>query len=97
MLGLTGLSSCYLIETEASRDARSGQASRVNISLHLTQRDRPTRQRSVRVRDGVEAILPALVCEAVRAASCIAYKAVPIGSTIDPLESEVEMRPQRAP
>src|SRR3954449_11453995 len=96
MLGLTGLGFCYLIETEATRDVRSGQASRINISLHLTQRDRPTRQRSVRVRDSVEAILPALVGQAVQAGSVIAYKAVLIGSTINPLESELEMRPERA-
>src|SRR3954451_10233282 len=96
MLGLTCLGSCYRIETESPRDTRSGQTSRVNISLHLTHRDWPARQTPVRMRNSVEAVLPALVREAVRAAAFIADKAVPIGSTIDPTESELEMRPERA-
>src|SRR5439155_23359479 len=70
----------------------------VHVALHLGERDRSFRQAAIRVENGVEGILPALVHEPVRGLAMIFDEAVaiPVGRAVNPGERGFQIGPDRA-
>ena len=80
---------------EATR-AASGQAlRRIDVALHLAERDRPLRYRAIGVKDRVVEVLPALVDQARFVGAVIFDEAVAIGIArpVDPAQRRFDVRP----
>ena len=74
----------------------SEQLCRVDVALHLGERDRPLREASILMKDRVVRILPALVGEALLGRAVILGEAIPvaIAGPVDPGETRLDRRPQ---
>src|SRR6185437_6023581 len=83
---------------QAAGDRGGGAPSAVDISLDLDECDRPPRQRSVSVENGVAAVLPALVHQTFGVAPAVFHEAiaVTVALALDPLQRGFDIRPDGA-
>src|SRR5215207_2209376 len=76
-------------------NSRKSPLGRIHIALNLAECDRPLRQGSVSMEDGVVRVLPALVGKAAGRLAKVLDKAVPvpIAVLIDPAQSRFNVGP----
>src|SRR5208337_2725676 len=69
--------------------------SRIDIALHLDERDRAIGEFAIGVEDGVVGIFPALILQPFRGRAGIFEKAVAIGvaRAVDPMQRALDIRP----
>ena len=74
---------------------REGALGRVDVALHLAERDRPLRQRAVGMEDGVVGVLPALVGKAAVRLAVVLDEAIPVAVAvlIDPAQRRLDVGP----
>src|SRR5208282_5114715 len=89
---------CDVSMPKQCRDGCHAYARRVNVALHLRQRDRRACKLAVVMKDRVSGILPALVVKAARGFAHIfdVTVAVAIAPSFDPLDSPYDVGPELA-
>ena len=83
---------------EPARAARGQTLRRIDVALHLAERDRALRDRAVGVEDRVVGILPALIDQTLLVGAVILDEAVAIGIArpVDPAQRRFDVGPELA-
>src|SRR5690606_38903280 len=86
------------VEPEPPGNPFGGAPGAIGIGLHLDHRDRAARKGTVGVKDGIAAVLPALIGKATLRPAMIFHEAVAVAvaMALDPAEGGLDVRPQPA-